>query len=152
MWDGCAVALRRARPRRRLSLLLVVYLAVTLVLGWRLVTIQVVDADRFRELAARQTQRELTLPAGRGKIYDRAGEPLAMSLASATVYADPRELHDKGVDPAAVARRLAPVLDRRPRELTALLSRDAGFVYLGRQLPREVGSASRRWTCPASAC
>lgn len=108
-------------------------------MGWRLVTIQVIDAEQFRGLAAAQSQRELTLSARRGKLYDREGEPLAMSLSAATIYANPRHLREGGGDARLVASQLAPLLGRSTAALTDDLTRDAGFVYLARQLPRRVG-------------
>lgn len=139
VWDGCARGVGRANSRKRLSWLLIAYLVLTAVMGWRLVRIQVLDADEYRGLADRQVQREVTLAPQRGKLYDRAGEPLAMSLAAATIYADPRQLEASGVAPATVARRLAPVLDRPVPDLVDKLTQDSGFVYLARQLPRDVG-------------
>lgn len=120
-------------------MLLLVYLLITVLLGWRLYTVQVTSADRYSELADRQSQRETDLPARRGKLYDRSGEPLAMSLSAATVYANPRLIARGDVDPAAVAADLVPVLNRPQAELVAALTHDAAFVYLGRQLPRQVG-------------
>jgi cell division protein FtsI (penicillin-binding protein 3) len=131
--------MRRARSGRRLSALLLVYLLITALMGWRLVSIQVVDAAEYRGLADRQLQREVELAARRGKLYDRSGEPLALSLTAATVYANPRAIRAGDVDPTFVAADLAPLLDRSVSELMELLTRDAGFVYLGRQLPRGVG-------------
>lgn len=132
--------MKRASSGRRLRVLLGCYLIVSLVIGYRLVTIQVIDAEQFRGLAARQSQREIELPAGRGRLYDRAGEPLAMSLAAATIYANPRQLAEHPtLTPQTVAVQLADAIDRPIDELAEQLSKDAGFVYLGRQLPREVG-------------
>ena len=139
VWTGCCRAVARAQSRRRLSLLLVAYLLLTAVMGWRLVSIQVLNAEEYRGLSDRQVQREVTLAPRRGKLYDRAGQPLAMSLAAATIFADPRELAENDLEPADVARQLAGVIDRPVRELTDALSKDAGFVYLARQLPRKVG-------------
>jgi cell division protein FtsI (penicillin-binding protein 3) len=115
------------------------YLILTLLVGWRLVSVQILAADEYAELAERQTQREVELPATRGKLYDRTGEPLAMSLAASTVYADPRALADGDVPADTVAAELAPLLERPVEELTQLLTRDAGFVYLARQQDRQVG-------------
>ena len=140
LWDGCGRAVARASSRRRLSLILVGYLVLTVVMGWRLVGIQVLNAEEYRGLADRQVQREVTLAPRRGKLYDRGGEPLAMSLASATIYANPRQLLASDIPPAQVARRLSPILDRPAGDLTELLTQDAAFVYLARQLPREVGT------------
>ena len=136
---SCAGALRRARPGRRLSLLSLGYLALTVLLVGRLFTVQVVDAATYRGLAERQLQREIELPARRGRLLDRDGEPLALSLSAATIYANPRVLVEAGIPARSVAEPLSEVLDRPTGELTALLGKDAQFVYLGRQLPRSVG-------------
>jgi cell division protein FtsI (penicillin-binding protein 3) len=146
--DGLSVALRRARSGRRLSSLLLIYLLVTVLMGWRLVSVQVVSASEYRNLADRQTQREIELPPRRGRLYDRAGEPLAMSLTAATVYANPRSITEGEVDPASVASALAPILDRSAEELTETLSRDVTFAYLGRQLPRAVGDRIKELKLP----
>lgn len=117
------------------------YLIITLALGWRLIDIQVLSATKYRDLANRQTERDLELPAERGKLYDRTGEPLAVSLPTATVVANPRQLAKAKArfDPAALATRLATVLPVTEDELEAQLRRDKGFVYLARQQPHELG-------------
>ncbi|MGH8885365.1 MAG: peptidoglycan D,D-transpeptidase FtsI family protein [Egibacteraceae bacterium] len=162
MAADCGRVIARARSGRRLAGFLIVYLVLTALMTWRLVSVQVVSAAEYRGLAARQTQRELDLPARRGRLYDRTGEPLAMSLAATTVYANPRLLHaavatagmpgaregslgtppgadDPVISVAGVAAKLAPVLGADPDKLVRLLQRDQGFVYLARQLPRQVG-------------
>ena len=132
-------------------MMLIGYLVLTLVMSWRLVGIQVLDAEEYKGLADRQVQRELTLAPRRGKLYDRAGEPLAMSLAAATIYANPRQLRANDVSAASVARRLAPILDRSAADLTEALDSDAAFVYLARQLPREVGVEVQALNLPGVA-
>ena len=99
-------ALRDARSSRRLRTALALYLVITLALGWRLVDIQVLSAPAYREMARRQTERDLELPAERGKVYDRTGEPPALSLPTATIVANPRQIADAGdkVDVAGIAR------------------------------------------------
>jgi cell division protein FtsI (penicillin-binding protein 3) len=140
---GQAVA--RARSGRRLSGLLAAYLVLVSVMASRLVSIQVVSAAQYRGLAERQTQRELDIPAARGRLYDRRGEPLAMSVAASTVYANPRLIRaaaeqDPSINATSVATQLAPVLDMPVSELVAELEKDQGFTYLGRrQRPRQVG-------------
>lgn len=143
-----ASAVARSRSRVRLAAFLLAYLAVTALIGWRLVDIQVVSAEEYRSLGERQAQRELALPASRGRLYDRSGEPLAMSVAAATVYANPRALADGDVEPATVAADLAPLLAVETDDLAERLSRDAAFVYLARQLPRRVGEEVRELDLP----
>lgn len=138
-YERLCAALRRARSRRRLSAMLAIYLVLTLLMSWRLVSIQVLQAEEYQGLAARQTHRELELPARRGRLYARDGEPLAMSLEAATVYANPRVYQRNDIDPSFVAATLAPLVDRPLLDVMAALTKDTGFSYVARQIPREVG-------------
>ncbi len=137
--QGMARAAERARPGRRLALFLAIYLGLTALIAWRLVTVQVVSADEYRELAQRQTQREIELPPRRGTILERGGDPLAISVPAAAVYANPRALESAELDPSFVASDLSEVLGVPMGSLMEDLTRDSGFAYLGRQLPRELG-------------
>ncbi|HUH07242.1 MAG TPA: penicillin-binding protein 2 [Egibacteraceae bacterium] len=143
----------RARSSRRLSVLLALYLLLTGGIAWRLVSVQVVSAQEYRDLAQRQTLRDYELPARRGRLYDRMGDPLAMSLPASTVYADPRVLQEDavvraGITPESVAAELAPVMGMEEEGLADRLRADTHFVYLGRQLPRGVGQAVAAMTLP----
>lgn len=121
--------------------MLAVYLLITLAMGWRLVDIQVLSAPEYREMARRQTERDLELPAERGKVYDRTGEPLAVSMPTATIVANPRQIRAAGgkVDVGGIARQLARVLPVETNDIEAQLRLDRGFVYLARQLPHGIG-------------
>jgi cell division protein FtsI (penicillin-binding protein 3) len=134
-------ALRDARSARRLRSALALYLLITLALGLRLVDIQVLSAPEYREMARKQTERDLELPAERGKVYDRTGEPLALSLPTATVVANPRQIAEAGdkADIAEIARSLSRVLPVATAEVEADLRKDRGFVYIARQQPHELG-------------
>jgi len=141
---GLGGAVARARGRRRVRLILVLYVLLTVGMAWRLVSVQVVAAEEYRGLASQQAERRIELPAQRGKLYDRAGQPLAMSLVASTIYADPRQIAAEGANAGLLAERLAEVLDAAGQdvdagELREQLQRDTGFTYLARQVPREVG-------------
>lgn len=138
-WDALGLSLARARSSRRLALFMVLYLALTACMAWRLVTVQVVQAAEYRSLAERQIHREIELPGRRGRLYTRSGDPLAMSLSAATIYANPRVFVDQDIDPTLTAVKLAPLVGLALDEVMALLEKDAAFVYLARQLPRAVG-------------
>ena len=75
----------------------------------RLVMLQVIEAPAYAKLAANQREREVIFPARRGAVFDRDGEPLAISVDLYTVFADPSLV----VDAKEAARRLAPVLRRK---------------------------------------
>jgi cell division protein FtsI (penicillin-binding protein 3) len=135
-------AVRNARSSRRLRIVLLTYVVITMALAWRLIDIQVLSAPTYRERARAQTERELALPAERGKVYDRTGEPLAISLPTATVVANPKQIADAegDVDVDDLARQLSAILPVPTDDIALQLRRrDRGFVYLARQQSHELG-------------
>ncbi len=126
----------RRPPLQRLVALLAVMVLALGVIFVRLTVLQVSQAASFRDRALEQRLRTVELPATRGQILDRNGEPLTMSLEARDVYADPRYV----TDPWATAVKLAPLLDVEVAELVGLLTRDTSFVYLARQVDRNVAA------------
>jgi cell division protein FtsI (penicillin-binding protein 3) len=90
-------------------------------------------ADGVKPAAA--TEHDFGLHATRASITDRNGEILAISLPTAALYANPREM----IDPADTARRLKAALpDLDEATVRARLNENKQFVYLARQLtPRQ---------------
>jgi cell division protein FtsI (penicillin-binding protein 3) len=80
------------RSLKRLEILLYVVLVWALVLGGRLVYLQVLSHDEFARLAQRQQQREEQIQAHRGDIFDRSGSPLAVTVPAKSVVLDTRRL------------------------------------------------------------
>ncbi|WP_372863536.1 peptidoglycan D,D-transpeptidase FtsI family protein [Spongiibacter sp.] len=102
----------------------------------RTLTLQVLDVDRGYEFLQGQgnarTIRSEVIPAHRGMISDRNGEPLAVSTPVASIWANPQELaKQKDGWP-----RLAASLDMSVAELSRRLKRYANsqFMYLRRHL------------------
>jgi cell division protein FtsI (penicillin-binding protein 3) len=96
----------------------------------RLAYVQVIGAGRYVAYGEEQRIEPIEVAGGRGAIYDRNGDDLAISIPRTTVAADPGII----ADPAAAARRLAPVLGLDRAELAAKLREDTRFVYLARQV------------------
>ena len=109
---------RRSLAPRRLVGLLVIVVVLFGGMGARLFVLQVVEQDEFRQIAARQRHSEIRFPARRGTVLDRDGETLSISVDLEVVYSDPTLIDD----PVAVARELAPHLDKRPKQLLASLT------------------------------
>ncbi len=78
-------------PGRRL-LVRALLLAITGGLLWRAVDLQHTDRDFLKGQGDARQQRVVAIPAHRGKILDRNGEPLAISTPVDSVWANPREL------------------------------------------------------------
>jgi cell division protein FtsI/penicillin-binding protein 2 len=119
---------KRANVRIRLLLLAFAFLfAMTLA---RAAWIQVIRAPSFGAMASRQHRQTIEIPAGRGTIFDRTGEPLAIGEQAITVYADPRNV----VAPKKAAVKAAGALGLDADELyPKLRDRSKQFVYVDRK-------------------
>jgi cell division protein FtsI/penicillin-binding protein 2 len=122
--------LARKRANRRLRLLLgLVVLAFGVTLS-RAVWLQAVRGPALGRLAATQQHQTVTIPAGRGTIFDRLGVQLAIGEEATTVSADPRQV----TNPRAVALAAARTLGVNPNALyPQLLDKKRGFVYVLRK-------------------
>jgi cell division protein FtsI/penicillin-binding protein 2 len=116
---------------RRIGLLFAAFLLLFALILVRAVWLQGVRGGELRADAVSQQTETVTVPGFRGRILDRAGEPLAVSEEAATVFATPYQVRD----PADAASRLAPLLDV-PEDtlLDSLSNRESGFVYLAREV------------------
>ncbi len=75
--------------------------------------------------------RKVSIPAYRGLITDRNGEPLAVSTPVTAIIANPQQIQDKDLKRLSAAMSLSEV------QLKARLKRyrNKSFMYLARQLP-----------------
>lgn len=108
-------------------------------MGARLFMVQILSAPAFAELAADQRERVIEFPARRGGIFDRNGEPLAISVDVKTIYADPALVDDAKV----AAKGLSRILDLDPATVEkALHGRVPGsrFEFIARQVDPRVAS------------
>ncbi|SCF00502.1 peptidoglycan synthetase FtsI [Micromonospora coriariae] len=124
-----------ADPRLRLRLGTALTLALFAAIGIRLIFLQAVDTPAYAGGGVADRTRTVELPAPRGAIYDRTGEPLARSVEARYVFADPTEI----VDSAATAKALSPLLGMPVSKLTELMKPrklengiPSRFVYLAR--------------------
>lgn len=102
-----------------------------LLIALRLVSLQVVQHERYAGLAKRQQQEMVLLTAPRGTILDARGRSLAVSVPVDSAYAEPWRIED----PQATAQALATVLeDLEVDELTARLAGDGASVVIRRKL------------------
>jgi cell division protein FtsI (penicillin-binding protein 3) len=114
-------------------------------LAFSAVGLRLVDATIFAHgpEVANQANRvpEVTLPQTRADIQDRNGVLLATSLATASLYADPKLV----IDPADAAKRITELLPDVNRErLLADLKGEKRFVWIRRNLtPRQEYEVNR---------
>lgn len=104
---------------------------------WRIIDLQVVDRDFLKGQGDARSLRHIPIPAHRGLITDRNGEPLAVSTPVTTLWANPKEMQ------ASKERwpQLAAALGQPPQQLIERLTQQANkeFIYLVRGLTPEQG-------------
>jgi cell division protein FtsI (penicillin-binding protein 3) len=102
-----------------------------LVLLGRALYLQVLNDDFLQQKGESRYARVLELPAHRGMITDRNGEPLAVSTPVESVWASPVDARLS----ASQRRQLARLLGMEEREIARRLTgQDREFVYLKRHL------------------
>jgi cell division protein FtsI (penicillin-binding protein 3) len=130
-------ALQLRLPLGRARVLVALLLLWFGVLAARAMYLQVWQNDFLQQEGASRFTRIIELPAHRGMITDRYGEPLAISTPVESVWATPADVQ---ITPSQ-RRQLANLLDLDELELKKKLAEpDREFVYLKRHLPPELAA------------
>lgn len=117
-----------------------VLLAMLLALVVKIVSLQLIAETQkgfvfLQKEGDARAVREVTIPAHRGMITDRNGEPLAVSTPVVSVWTKPNRFEFSDSEVAT----LADLLDMRATKLKKMLSAPRDFVFLKRQLPPALG-------------
>ena len=123
----------------RFRLVLVLLALMTGAIVWRIVDLQVIDHDFLQGQGDARSVRHIPIPAHRGLITDRNGEPLAVSTPVTTLWANGKELQaGRSQWPA-----LAAALGQESKTFAQRLEQNAKreFMYLVRGLTPEQGQA-----------
>ena len=110
-------------------------IGLVVVLAWagmayRLVQVQVVQAADLADRGLSQRLVSEELAPQRGKIYDRNGELLALTVDAKSLYTVPGQVED----PLWVAQQVGSLLGVDSQTLLDRLTSDRNFVYLRRQV------------------
>lgn len=116
---------------RFLFILIVIGLASLTLIG-RITLLQVIDRPFLQSQGDARTLRHEAIPAHRGMITDRNGEPLAISTPVVTLWANPQELPADGIQRFMLAQALGMTLDDFESRLERYSGRE--FMYLRRQM------------------
>ena len=130
----------------RRYLVLAVFALAVMGLFYRALDMQVLNQQFFKQQGDARHLRVVELPAHRGDIYDRNGEPLAISTPVDSVWANPSELM------GAVNRlnSLAKVLEIDKTDLKKRIENNSQreFVYLRRHISPEHAQTVRELELP----
>jgi cell division protein FtsI (penicillin-binding protein 3) len=130
---------------RRFMVLAVFVLALTGLL-WRAFDMQVFNQDFFQRQGDARHLRTVVIPAHRGDIYDRNGQPLAISTPVDTVWVNPGDVLESGVNLKPLANLLQIDLASLKKRLKQNKQRE--FLYLQRQVEPELAAKFRALDVP----
>ncbi|WP_027966528.1 peptidoglycan D,D-transpeptidase FtsI family protein [Halomonas halocynthiae] len=101
-------------------------------LVWRVIDLHIVDRTFLKGQGDARTVRVDPIPAHRGMIVDRNGEPLAISTPVVTLWANPQDLPDDGILRLQLAKALGQDLDQLNERIDYYADRE--FMYLRRRM------------------
>jgi cell division protein FtsI (penicillin-binding protein 3) len=114
--------------------MLLIVLASAILIG-RITLLQVIDRPFLQSQGDARTLRNEVIPAHRGMITDRNGEPLAISTPVVTLWANPQELPDDAIQRIVLAQALGMSLESFEARVARYSEHE--FMYLRRQMTPE---------------
>ena len=138
------MALTERGAQLRIRFFGVLFVLIFVAIAGRAIYLQVVQAPELQERADQQRQQVVKLAPQRGSIFDRNGDPLAISLAAESLYADPTMIQDI----SQATEKLSPLLNLSKKEIKSLLSEKKRFVWLQRKLDPEIAKKIRQEKIP----
>ena len=116
----------------------VTVLSCFLIFAWvgltaRLFQIMVIDSAAYREQGFRQSQKNETLLAVRGNIYDRHNRPLTRNIIHYSLGAHPSKIKNK----QSFSELIAEATGKKAEYYIGKLESKSDFVYLDRNLRRD---------------
>jgi cell division protein FtsI (penicillin-binding protein 3) len=121
-------------PLWRARFVLMAILCGSMALTARAMYLQGVNKEFLQQKGESRYARTLEMPANRGRLLDRNGEPLAMSTPVKSISAIP-EMAQLSI---AQVAQLAKALEMNPEEINRRLSSGKDFVFLKREVPPDI--------------
>ncbi|HJT88914.1 MAG TPA: penicillin-binding protein [Bryobacteraceae bacterium] len=128
---------------RRLTILSALILLWGAAIFGKLLSLQVLHHKQYVNLARSQQELRIEIPAPRGTIFDRNGQPMAMSVPTESVYINPMKVPDLGV--ASEILGLVLHLDRAALYSKMKWAYDThrGFLWVKRKISFDEGQSLR---------
>ncbi|WP_118984965.1 peptidoglycan glycosyltransferase FtsI [Photorhabdus sp. CRCIA-P01] len=117
----------------------------------RVTYLQVINPDQLVKEGDLRSLRVQSIPTARGMISDRMGRPLAVSVPVNAVWADPKEVFEKGgITDDTRWKALSEAINLPVEQLTDKISANpkGRFVYLARQVNPSVGDYIHKLKLP----
>ena len=129
---------RAGSSHRRVLFVAIALVAWMLLIGARLVQLQVSQHDDYTARARNQQLSSIETSATRGPVLDRQGKELARSIETSSFFADPREI----VDANDTAKRIAAITgqdrDELAKRLDTAIETRKQFIWIARRVDSEL--------------
>ena len=132
-------ATRRVRTFARIAIL---WAAIIFL---RLVHLQVINHNDYVRLAQQQQEKQIEIQAARGAIFDRTGQPLAMSIPVDSVCVNPLKMPDLTVASQLLAHTLDLDADVLQAKIKYAQDMKRGFLWIKRKITPEESRALRSY-------
>lgn len=134
--------------KKRLLFAKIIFFLVFLGVAYRLVDLQILQGEDYKQSALDNRLREVTVESKRGNIYDRNKKLLATSTQGESVAAFPAEIREGKYEPQQIASALAPILEVEEESLIKKIESDHTFVWLKRKIDFSSGPAIEKLDLP----
>jgi cell division protein FtsI (penicillin-binding protein 3) len=132
--SGSGEQLQRSSAVNRLTFLAGVLMLWALAIFGKLISLQVMQHAKYTAIAKSQQEHRVDIPAPRGTILDRSGQPLAISVPVDSVSVNPQQIASLRV----ATELLGNTLNLDQRELFARLTwareNHKGFMWVKRRI------------------
>ncbi|KKM12277.1 stage V sporulation protein D [Clostridiales bacterium PH28_bin88] len=133
--------------RKRIVALFLLLIAILAVLDLRIAWIQLVKGDELRLRALDNRLQEVPVEAKRGKILDRNGKELAVSISTPSIGAYPPAVRNSK-QAEEIAAKLAAVLEMDPGEVLKAITQQKYFWWVKRKVTFEQGIKVKEMDLP----
>lgn len=123
--------------RHRLRGIIILFVAFYLAIVGKAFYYQVIGDPVIQKCSESQYEKEIVIPPARGPILDRNGNKLAITVTTYSIGASPVAIRDKN----SFAEAARSVLKLKKKKTLKLLSSNRSFVYIKRQIEREVANS-----------
>lgn len=136
---------------RMVSVMLILTLSLSLVSGYRLVNIMIINGEKYQNDASEQQLYDSLITAPRGDIYDRNMQTLARSTTAWTVYITPngiRKLKDEDEKEnvrKTIAENLSEILDMEYDTVYDYTGENSYYVIVKKKIEKTVADKVREF-------
>ncbi|MCK4240217.1 MAG: stage V sporulation protein D [Candidatus Atribacteria bacterium] len=116
--------------RERITFLFIVFIVFYFLLVYRLYNIQIVQSNKFKEIAQQEHLTSFSIEGERGNIYDRNLKKLAVNVTVQSLFAIPPKVKN----PQETARKISSILNLKTKDVLDKLNQKRSFVWIKRKL------------------